>query len=169
MKSVAVLAALVLALASHAGHAQKLGGGTTKSTAALALFDATGKQVGRLSEEKVVTTLASKQVWLTVRVQEDDDTKVVWFDVPLYFATADCTGQAYASPNRAIGATVGAIAKTADGKYFAYLPVGSAITTNLISLYARGICYQSGLLESGVPVSAPIDLSALFPLPMTLQ
>jgi hypothetical protein len=167
---VAVLAAAL----SQAVPAQAQKAPNSKTVmSAIAVVDAVGRTVGRLDSNRVFALAGSVPLWLELdQAPGGDPTKMVWANALLFFANATCSGTPYVFPPA--GQLGGYSTRTVvlpSGQSWLYVVSGTAVSVTIAATYIGGTCSPSPTpgLAFVVPLGSPIDLSAQFTLPLTLQ
>ena len=168
----AITYALALLLASGPAAAQKAPNG--KSTLpAITVADAGGKVVGRFDSNRVLASMAGLAVWIDLdRSPGGEPSKMGWADALLLFATADCTGTPHVfPPTPPLGGFATRVSTSPTGKSWLYVVTGTAMPVTIAATFLGGVCTPSTAPSTAfvVALAAPVELSAIFSLPLELQ
>ncbi len=141
-------------------------GGRIPNTA-LQLVDAKGRLVGRYHQFAVVLPFRGQLLTLPLQgdwneqLQRPNSSGFTWARVGLFYATPDCTGQAYFWTS-AVGTRYAAATVLDDGQYYAYIgEPGKAVNVTIASYFdsnANG-CYPYA--ADGQPYMALTDVVPL--------
>ena len=164
--------ALALLLAAGSAAAQKTPFGKSAQPA-IAVADASGRVVGRFDNNRVFASLAGVPVWIDLdRAPGGEPAKMAWAEALLLFATADCKGTPYVfAPPPPLGGYATRISTVPSGKSWLYVVTGAAIPMTIAATYLAGVCTPSTSPSTAfvVELGTPIELSAIFTLPLELQ
>lgn len=177
MKVLGAISACVIVLATTDAFAQKAGGPTKVTTVPLTVVDAAGRAVGRLNAQSVFATVGGVPTWLQLTSfnsdtlqTETDPTRVYFSYDVLRFSSSDCTGTVYGTQSYGLGALSGTFARTGGGQLMLYVQSGEASLLTLRSLYNNGACTATqDQLNFAYPLAAPIDVSTLYTLPLSVR
>lgn len=164
--------ALSLLLAAGSAAAQKAPYGKS-ALPAIAVADASGRIVGRFDSNRVLVSLAGVPVWIDLdRAPGGEPAKMAWADALLLFATADCTGTPHVfAPSPPLGGHATRVSTLPSGKSWLYVVTGPAIPVTVAATYLGGVCTPSSSPSTAfaVALGTPIELSAIYTLPLELQ
>jgi hypothetical protein len=141
------------------------------------VVDATGKVVGRLVGDAVLTEFDGRRVTLGLAIGGAGTRALAWrpTDSWLAFHTTDCSGEAFITNpiNANDFGTVPTYLDDSNGS--ARLTIASSLhaegpDANLQSFSIRGVCYSQKLRTQHVwPTEPPIDLNALYTPPFRVK
>jgi hypothetical protein len=166
--------ALLFAALSTAVPAQAQRTPNSKITmSAITVVDAGGRTVGRLDNNRIFALAGTVPLWLELdQAPGADPTKLAWANALLLFANTSCTGTPYVFPPGAqLGGYPTRTVTLPSGQSWLYVVSGTPVSVTIAATYIGGTCSPSPSPGSAfvVPLGTPIDLSAQFTLPLTLQ
>jgi len=140
---------------------------------AITVVDAGGRTVGRLDSNRVFALAGTVPLWLELdQAPGADPTKLAWANALLLFSNASCTGTPYVFPPGAqLGGYPTRTVTLPSGQSWLYVVSGTPVSVTIAATYIGGTCSASPSPGNAfaVPLGTPIDLSAQFTLPLTLQ
>ncbi|MDB5854786.1 MAG: hypothetical protein JWR22_2827 [Herminiimonas sp.] len=176
MKKIILAASILMTIGDSAIAAQPAGNGNSSSAAPAVFVDGAGKIIGRVVPQPATANIAgvlvsyqTESVAFALTLDQDAGTPrstgFKWVQGVIFFATGDCTGQAYIIQTSAVGqgGARWAMALAQGNQWTGYvsLPNAAFQTTTFASVLNATGCHPTSSGGPALPVAASFPLDAL--------